>query len=143
LYSKVNNNLYWVAPLLHSGFFKWFNNQEGTAGYVMVSATNERDVRLVQNVAGKAIKIKYQQGAYFQSDIHRHVYFNGNATIGLADFSFEIDDAGNPYWIITKYAKKVGFRKRSHRYLVVDAQSGAMRSYTIAKTPNGSIEFSP
>jgi hypothetical protein len=51
--------------------------------------------RLVQNVAGKAIKIKYQQGAYFQSDIHRHVYFNGNATIGLADFSFEIDDAGN------------------------------------------------
>jgi hypothetical protein len=29
--------------LLHSGFFKWFNNQEGTAGYVMVSATNERD----------------------------------------------------------------------------------------------------
>ena len=133
---KVNNNLYWVAPLLHSGFFKWFNNQEGTAGYVMVSATNERDVRLVQNVAGKAIKIKYQQGAYFQSDIHRHVYFNGNATIGLADFSFEIDDAGNPYWIITKYAKKVGFSgKEAIGTLVVDAQTGAMRSFTIAKTP--------
>ncbi|MFV8354778.1 hypothetical protein ACNQGB_01165 [Flavobacterium sp. XS1P32] len=133
---KVNNNLYWVAPLLHSGFFKWFNNQEGTAGYVMVSATNERDVRLVQNVAGKAIKIKYQQGAYFQSDIHRHVYFNGNATIGLADFSFEIDDAGNPYWIITKYAKKVGFSgKEAIGTLVVNAQSGAMRSYKIAKTP--------
>jgi hypothetical protein len=58
--------LYWVAPLLHLVFFKWLNNQEGTAGYVMVSATNERDVKLVQNVAGKAIKIKYQQGAYFQ-----------------------------------------------------------------------------
>jgi hypothetical protein len=29
--------------------FKWMNNQEGTAGYVMVSATNERDVKLVQN----------------------------------------------------------------------------------------------
>ena len=133
---KVNNNLYWVAPLLHSGFFKWFNNQEGTAGYVMVSATNERDVRLVQNVGGKAIKIKYQQGAYFQSDIHRHVYFNGNATIGLADFSFEIDDTGNPYWIITRYAKKVGFSgKEAIGTLVVNAQSGAMSSYTIAKTP--------
>ena len=133
---KVNNNLYWVAPLLHSGFFKWFNNQEGTAGYVMVSATNERDVRLVQNVGGKAIKIKYQQGAYFQSDIHRHVYFNGNATIGLADFSFEIDDTGNPYWIITKYAKKVGFSgKEAIGTIVVNAQSGAISSYTIAKTP--------
>lgn len=134
---KVNNNLYWVAPLLHSGFLKWFNNQEGTAGYVMVSATNERDVKLVQSVGGKNIKIKYQQGAYFQSDIHRHVYFNGNATVGLADFSFEIDDAGNPFWIVTKYAKKIGFSgKDAVGVVVVDAQSGAINEYSIAKTPN-------
>jgi nicotinamide riboside transporter PnuC len=64
LYSKVNNDLYWVAPLLHSGFFKWIN-QEGTAGYVMVSATNERDVKLVQNIEGKSIKIKYQPRLIF------------------------------------------------------------------------------
>ena len=133
---KVNNNLYWVAPLLHSGFLKWFNNQEGTAGYVMVSATNERDVKLVQNVGGKDIKIKYQQGAYFQSDIHRHVYFNGNATVGLADFSFEIDDAGNPFWIVTKYGKKIGFSgKEATGVIVVDAQSGVINEYSIAKTP--------
>lgn len=133
---KVNDDLYWVAPLLHSGFLKWFNNQEGTAGYVMVSATNERDVKLVQNVAGKDIKIKYQQGAYFQSDIHRHVYFNGNATVGLADFSFEIDDAGNPFWIITKYGKKIGFSgKEAVGVVIVDAQSGAINEYSIAKTP--------
>ena len=133
---KVNNDLYWVAPLLHSGFLKWFNNQEGTAGYVMVSATNERDVKLVQNIGGKAIKIKYQQGAYFQSDIHRHVYFNGNATVGLADFSFEIDDAGNPFWIVTKYGKKIGFSgKEATGVIVVDAQSGVINEYSIAKTP--------
>ena len=133
---KVNNDLYWVAPLLHSGFFKWFNNQEGTAGYVMVSATNERDVKLVQNVAGKPVKIKFQQGAYFQSDIHRHVYFNGFATVGMADFSFEIDDAGNPFWIITKYAKKIGFSgNEATGIIVVDAQSGAIKEYTIATTP--------
>ncbi|RTY64277.1 hypothetical protein [Flavobacterium sp. LB2P53] len=133
---KVNNNLYWVAPLLHSGFLKWFNNQGGTAGYVMVSATNERDVKLVQSVGGKNIKIKYQQGAYFQSDIHRHVYFNGNATVGLADFSFEIDDAGNPFWIVTKYVKKIGFLgKEATGVIVVDAQSGVINEYSIAKTP--------
>ncbi|MBG6060660.1 hypothetical protein IWX83_000425 [Flavobacterium sp. CG_9.1] len=133
---KVNNNLYWVAPLLHSGFFKWFNNQEGTAGYVMVSATNERDVKLVQQVGEVAIKIKYQPGAYFQSDIHRHVYFNGNATVGLADFSFEIDDAGKPFWIVTKYAKKIGFAgKEAIGTIVVDAQSGTMNEYAIVATP--------
>jgi hypothetical protein len=79
LYSKVNNNLYWVAPLLHSGFLNGLTIKKELQD-MLVSATNERDVRLVQNVAGKAIKIKYQQGAYFQSDIHRHVYFNGNAS---------------------------------------------------------------
>lgn len=141
---KVNNNLYWVAPLLHSGFLKWFNNQEGTAGYVMVSATNERDVKLVQSVGGKNIKIKYQQGAYFQSDIHRHVYFNGNATVGLADFSFEIDDAGNPFWIITKYVKKIGFSgKEATGVIVVDAQSGAINEYSIAKTPKWMDRIQP
>ena len=133
---KVNNNLYWVAPLLHSGFLKWFNNQEGTAGYVMVSATNERDVKLVQSTGKKAINIKYQPEAYFQSDIHRHVYFNGNATVGLADFSFEIDDAGNPFWIVTKYVKKIGFSgKDAVGVVMVDAQSGAITEYVIAKTP--------
>lgn len=104
---KVGKDLYWVAPLLHSGFFKWMNNQEGTAGYVMVSATNERDVKLVQNVGGKDIKIKYQSEAYFGSEIARHLYMNGYATVGLTDYTFEIDDAGNPFWVVTKYDKKL------------------------------------
>lgn len=133
---KVNDDLYWVAPLLHSGFLKWFNNQEGTAGYVIVSATNERDVKLVQHVGGKAIKIKYQPGAYFSSELHRHTYFNGYANDGLTDFSFEIDDAGNPFWVITKYAKKIGFSgKDATGIIVVDAQSGVITEYSIAETP--------
>ena len=133
---KVGNELYWVAPLLHSGLLKWFNNQDGTDGYVMVSATNERDVKLVQHVGGKAIKIKYQPGSYFGSELHRHTYFNGYATAGLTDFSFEIDDSGNPFWVITKYAKKIGFSgKDATGIIVVDAQSGAMTEYSIAETP--------
>jgi hypothetical protein len=133
---KVNNELYWVAPLLHSGFLKWFNNQEGTSGYVMVSATNERDVKLIQQVSGKDVRVKYQPNAYFGSEIHRHVYFNGNAAVGLTDFTFEIDDAGNPFWVITKYSKEIGFAgKEATGIILVDAQSGAMSEYTIAKTP--------
>ena len=133
---KVNNQLYWVAPLLHSGFFKWFNNQEGTAGYVMVSATNERDVKLVQQVEGKNIKIKFQQSAYFQSDIKRHLYFNGYATTGLADYSFEVDDNGKPFWIVIQYAKKIGFSGNdAQAVLAVDAQTGAIQEYAPAKTP--------
>ena len=133
---KVNDALYWVAPLLHSGFFKWKNNTEGTAGYVMVAATNERDVKLVQQVEGKDIKIKFQPNAYFGSNLHRHVYFNGYATVGLEDFSFEIDDAGKPFWVITKYIKRVGFSGNDATgIVVVDAQTGVIEEYSIANAP--------
>jgi hypothetical protein len=133
---KVNGELYWVAPLLHSGFFKWFNNSAGTPGYVMVSATNERDVKLVQTINNKPIKIKYQTAAYFSSEIHRHVYFNGYATVGLADFTFEVDEAGNPFWVVTTYDKKIGFSgNNANGILVVDAQTGAIQQYEIKNAP--------
>lgn len=133
---KVGEDLYWVAPLLHSGFFKWMNNQDGTAGYVMVSATNERDVKLVQNIGGKDIKIKYQHEAFFGSHIERHLYMNGYATVGLTDYTFEIDDKGNPFWVVTKYDKKIGFSGNDAiGIVVVDAQTGAMTDYAIADAP--------
>lgn len=133
---KVGKDLYWVAPLLHSGFFKWINNQEGTNGYVMVSATNERDVKLVQSIEGKKIKIKYQHEAFFGTHIERHLYMNGYATVGLTDYTFEIDDAGKPYWVVTVYDKKVGFSGNDATgIVVVDAQTGSMTNYAINNAP--------
>ena len=133
---KVGKDLYWIAPLLHSGFFKWLNNKEGTAGYVMVSATNERDVKLVQNIGGKDIKIKYQHEAFFGSHIERHLYINGYATVGLTDYTFEIDDDGKPFWVVTKYNKKIGFSGNDAiGIVVVDAQTGAMSDYSIKNAP--------
>jgi len=133
---KVNNELYWVAPLLHSGFFKWLNNTAGTEGYVMVSATNERDVKLVQTLGGKDLKIKYQPEAFFGSQIERHLYYNGYATTGLADYNFEIDEQGKPFWVVTKYAKKIGFSGNDAVGIVtVDAQTGVIKEYGIHNVP--------
>jgi hypothetical protein len=133
---KVNNELYWVAPLLHSGFFKWLNNTAGTEGYVMVSATNERDVKLVQNLGGKDLKIKFQPEAFFGSQIERHLYYNGYATAGLADYNFEIDEQGKPFWVVTKYDKKIGFSGNDAVGIVtVDAQTGAIKEYSINNVP--------
>lgn len=133
---KVGDELYWVAPLLHSGFFKWLNNSEGTDGYVLVSATNERDVQLVQQVNGKPLKIKFQSEAFFMSHMERYLYFNGYATTGLEDYTFEIDDEGNPYWVVTKYKKKIGFGGNDAVGVVVlDAQTGEINEYGINETP--------
>jgi hypothetical protein len=134
---KVKDELYWVAPLEHSGFFKWNKNKQGTPGYVMVNATNERDVKLVEQVNGKNIKIKYQPNAYFQDNLERHIYFNGYMTNGFTDFSFEIDDQGNPYWVVTKFSKKIGFYgSDATSVLVVNATTGQINEYGLNQVPD-------
>ena len=133
---KVRDQLYWVAPLLHSGFFKWQQNQEGTNGYVMVNATNERDVKLVQEVHGQKVHIKYQSEAFFMDNLERYVYMHGHWNVGLTDYTFEIDDDGNPYWVITKFKKTIGFDgDDATGVVIVNAGTGEIKDYTIANTP--------
>jgi len=133
---KVRNDLYWVAPLLHSGFFKWNKNSEGTNGYVMVNACNERDVKLVQEVNGHKAMIKYQPEAYFGDFLERHLYFNGYFNTGLTDYTFEIDDDGVPYWVVTKYKKTIGFYgDNADGVVVVNTETGKCTEYTIDQAP--------
>ena len=133
---KVNKDLYWVAPLLHSGFFKWQKNLQGTNGYVMVNACNERDVKLVQEINGKKVYIKYQSEAYFGDNLERYLYLHGYWHTGLTDYSFEIDDDGTPYWVVTKYKKTIGFSGEDARgVVIVNAQTGDVKEYPLDKTP--------
>jgi len=133
---KVNNDLYWVAPLLHTGFFKWQKNMQGTNGYVMVNACNERDVKLVQEINGKKIYIKYQSEAFFFDNLERYLYFHGYWHTGLTDYSFEIDDAGTPYWVVTKYKKTIGFSgEDATGVVIVNAQTGEINEYSVENTP--------
>jgi hypothetical protein len=133
---KVNNELYWVAPLLHSGFFKWWRNNKGTNGYVMVNATNERDVKLVQQVGGKSIRIKYQSAGYFFDNLERHLYFHGYFNKGLTDYTFEVDESGNPFWVITRYKKTIGFAGENATGIVlVNCTTGESKEYGINNAP--------
>ena len=133
---KVRDNLYWVAPLLHSGFFKWNKNRQGTNGYVMVNACNERDVKLVQDLNGSKVTIRYQPEAYFGDNLARHIYFSGFYNTGLTDYTFEIDDEGKPFWVVTKFKKKIGFYgDDATSVVVVDTESGQCREYPIDQAP--------
>ncbi|MCE1199686.1 MAG: hypothetical protein LWW85_12005 [Marinilabiliales bacterium] len=133
---KVRNELYWVAPLLHSGFFKWTKNMDGSPGYVMVNACNERDVKLVQEVNGHKVRIKYQPEAYFGDFLERHLYLSGYWNTGLTDFSFEIDDDGNPFWVVTKYSKQIGFYgDDANGVVVINPETGQCTDYGISNAP--------
>lgn len=133
---SVKGELYWIAPLVHRDIIKWITNLEGTNGYIMVSASDPQDVRLVQNLDGKQLKIVYQEEAYFLQDLHRHVYLNGGMKYGMTDFNFEIDDNGKPYWVVTLYEHAVGYGgSNAVGTAIVDAQSGDVKIYSIKDTP--------
>lgn len=132
---SVNGQLYFVAPLEHSSFFKWLTNREGTTGYIKVSATNESDVQLVTEVKGKDIKIKYLESAYLFSDLERASYLR-DMKAGHTDFTFELDDEGNPYWVVTRYDNAIGLAEsKAVGVLVLDAQSGESKVYDIENAP--------
>lgn len=135
---SIKDSLYWVAPLEHIDIIKWFTNREGTPGYIMVSATDAQDVRLVQEDSkGNPINLKYLPSAYFNQDIRRKVYFEGNMFSRLTDYSFELDDSGRPYWVVTTYTKKVGIHGGSDAtgVVVVDAQTGETNKYSVEDAP--------
>lgn len=134
---SVNGELVYVAPLEHTGYFKWCENKEGTPGYVIVSATNLNNVRLVREVDGNPLKLKYLTSSYFETNLKRHIRDAGFRCMCIDDtFTFELDDDYNPYWIVTTYENKtlVGSPEATG-IIVCDAQSGKCNWYSIDEAP--------
>lgn len=128
---NVDGELVWAVPLLHSGFFKWLANIEGSAGYIKVSATNLKNIEYVDTY-----KIKIQPVSYFMDDLDRRVRFGGGLFKGITDYSFELDNTGKPYWVVTTYKNLRGFTlPEADGVIIVDAQTGASQRYTLANVP--------
>ena len=133
---SVKGELYWVAPLVHRDIIKWMTSLEGTNGYVMVSASNPQDVRLVQEIDGKPVKIVYQPEAYLLQDLHRHMYLKGIVNVGMTDFTLEINDEGKPYWVTSLYEHKIGYAgANAVGVATVDAETGETKRYSIKDAP--------
>ncbi len=127
----VDDRLMWVVPLYHSGFFQWFNNLNGTPGYITVSATNTQDVEYVEN-----FNVKYQPNAYFFDNLMFHTRFTAAPFTGTTDYSFELDDEGQPYWVITTYQNSWGFAlPEATGVIVMNATTGDSERYTLDSVP--------
>ena len=130
-----NNDLVYVMPLEHTSFFKWWS-YDTTPGYIIVSASDQNWRRLVTEVNGKKLALRYLESAYFSDDIERHIKFNGYLHKGLNDHCFEIDNNGRPYWVLSSYDQKIGFcGEESEGPITVDAQTGEIKAYTIKNAP--------
>lgn len=133
---KVNDKLYWIAPLEFKSFFKWLNDDDGTEGYIMVSAQDSSDVKLITEVEGKKISLNYLHSAYFGNNIERHLYFNGFMSIGLTDYTFEVDENLRPFYVVSLYEKTVGFEGENViGVATIDVQTGSIKRYNLDNVP--------
>ncbi len=92
-----------VANLEHDDFFKWLaNNQKGVPGYVMVDPVNNTAeyVKLEK-------PLKYVDSAYFGDDLMRKLRFDYPTKIFDDFVSFEIDEEGDPHYVISCLMPKI------------------------------------
>jgi hypothetical protein len=132
----VKGELVWVGFLEYSGFFRWLSNAGSSPGYVVVSAHNPSDVKVVTEVGGKKLEMKYLESAWFNHSASKKIYFS-TPFYGITDLSHEIDDSGNPFIVASVYNKTVGIAGRDVvGVAVLNVQSGEIKSYVPDKTPS-------
>lgn len=135
-YTLVSSNeqIYRVSPLQYREFFKWLQNRnEGIPGFVRVNVTNPTDVTLVNLSEG----MLYAPSAFFSQDLQRHVRFKYRSKI-LSDYSFEIDDSGKPYWVISVIEPQINVFGGLNAIgaVIVDPVNGDTQYYDIADLPD-------
>lgn len=123
-----------VSPLEYQGLIKWFQNRDtGVPNFVRINVNDASDVDLVSLEKG----MKYVPSAYFDQDLLRHVRFAYRTEI-LQDFSFEIDDEGNPYYVISVVEPEIGLfgGLDAVGVIVVDPITGDMEKYSVEDVPD-------
>lgn len=97
-YSQINyhNTPKKVANLEYADFFKWFQNRSnGIPGFVMVDPLNN-----TAEYVELSKSMKYAESAYFGKDLKRALRFAYPTKI-FHKYYFEIDENGNPYYIVS------------------------------------------
>ncbi len=133
LYTQINYNdeIVRVTPLEYNGMFKYFaNRKDGVKGYITVnSVTGESN--LVKLDKG----MRYMPSAMFFENLFRHVRLQYPTEIFDHEY-FELDNEGNPYWIIpTVRYVGVGMRKDINGVIIVNPISGESKKYSVEDVP--------
>lgn len=134
-YTQINyqNKPTRVSPLEYADIIKWFTNKDdGIPYYVQIDMATQ-DTELVELKEG----MKYSPSEYFSRDLERHVRF-AYPTKMVDSISFEIDEQGRPFWIISCYDFTIGFLGGYDitGIITVDAVNGDMQYYKVGDVPN-------
>lgn len=133
LYTQINykDSIVRVTPLEYADIIKYISNRkEGIKGYIKVDSTTGSGevVRLEKG-------LRYVPSAILNEDMMRHLRLQFPTKI-FGDYSFEIDEEGNPYFIVPviKYFM-VGLRPDISGIVILDPISGDTKYYDVKDAP--------
>lgn len=133
LYSQINYNdsIIRVTPLEYNGLFKYFSNhKDGAKGYITVnSVTGKSSLKKLKK------GMKYVDSAWFNENLSRYLRFKYPTKI-FGEKTFEIDNEGNPYWIVPtiKY-KGIGLKAEIASIIILDPIDGSSKEYKVEDVP--------
>ncbi len=135
-YTQISykNAPYRVSPLVYADIIKWLTNTgAGLPGYVTVNMATQ-ETKLVRLDEGKYMHISTAE--HFNNYLYRYVRF-AYPTEMFGDAAFEIDDDGNPYWIVPTVQMRIGlFGGKDYKgAILVNACTGEMRNYELSEVP--------
>ena len=122
-----------VAPLEYGSLFVSLSKMtQGTIGYVEVNVVT-KEAKLVKFEDG----LKYMPTAKFGYDLERHIYSKYPSAM-YDETNFEIDDKGNPYWVIPTYKPEIGLYggKKNNSVILCNAITGELNRYELGKEPS-------
>lgn len=132
-YTQINFNseIIRVTPLEYADIIKWITNRkEGVKGYIKVNSVTG-NTELVKLDKG----MKYTPSAYFNENLHRRLRFAYPTTV-FGDAKFEIDNDGNPYWIVPTYNyTAVGLKTKVSGVIIFNPIDGSSKKYKMEDVP--------
>lgn len=127
-----NDSLARVAPLEYSGFFSWIKNKDkGLPAYINVNmTTGEYELIKLDD------PIKYSSQEYFKRDVMNLLKRTYITKMWFAP-SFEIDDQGHPYWVVSECLKSIALAGNVvGDVYIVDAITGEIKQYDKNNIPD-------
>lgn len=121
-----------VSALEYAGFFKWVNNRgNGIKGYVTVDPVS------MSASFCKSDGMKYVPSAFFAEDAYRYIWMK-YPTLMLENLHFEIDENGNPYYVVSIIEKTIALfgGKTVSGCIVLNPVTGETVKYDLKDIPN-------
>ena len=122
-----------VSNLEYADFFRWINNRErGIPGFVMVDPVNN-----TAEYKGLSSSMKYVDSAFFGEDLMRKLRFSYPTKI-FGSIYFEIDENGDPYFIVSCMKPTIGLfgAPDVNEVIIFNPCDGSSEKYSLDETPS-------